>query len=401
MSLKNAVGGVALIAGTAIGAAVLALPVTTAHLGFITTLCIYTICWFFMTLSALYLLETNLLVGVGTNLISMAEKTFGGFGKIFTFAIYLILLYALTAAYLDGASSWIRHGFSHFNFQIHPFNAAIIAALFTMCIITLGTAFTDWTNRFLMIGLISAFFTLGFSTGENINLELLFLQPNQFDITPLPLIITAFGSAIVIPTLTEYLHGKPKQLVWVVIIGSLIPLITYIIWEFVILGVIPVTGKVSLLTIQQHGHPATDVPLALQALLKNPWITQAATYFSIFALLTSLLGVTLSLFDFLADGLHLSKTFKHKLFLALITFIPPLGFTTFYPRGFIIALSFAGLFVAILLGILPAMMVYQARYRLQLKSPLKILGGKILLAFSILFFLCVSFTEIMNQFKAF
>jgi tyrosine-specific transport protein len=226
-------------------------------------------------------------------------------------------------------------------------------------------------------------------------------QPNHLDIRPVPLIITAFGSAIIIPTLTEYLHGKPKQLLYVVIIGSLIPLITYIIWEFAILGIIPSTGNVSLLNIQQHGHPATDVPLALKTLLHNHWITQAASCFSIFALLTSLLGVTLSLFDFLADGLHLRKNFKQKIGLALVTFIPPLCFTSFYPKGFIIALSFAGLFVAILLGILPAMMVYQARYRLNLKSPWQMVGGKILLSISIVFFLLVSFIEIYNQFEAF
>jgi len=397
MSLKNAIGGIALIAGTAIGAAVLALPVSTAHLGFSQTILIYLVCWFFMTLGALYLLETNIFVGYGSNMFTMAEKTLGGFAKYFTLMVYLILLYALTAAYLDGTGTWISSGLRFFHVNLTHVQAAGIATAFVLLIIFLGTQCTDWTNRLLMIGLIGTFVTLIAATMHQVNPEILLAEQGVFDLRPLPIIITAFGSAIVIPTLTEYLHGKPRQLLYVVLIGSVIPLLVYIIWEIAILGIIPVNGNPGLLQIQQHGHPVTDVPLALQSLLHNPWISTAASYFSIFALITSLLGVSLSLYDFLADGMHLAKTIKHKCLLAVITFVPPFGFIMFYPRGFIIALSFAGIFVAILLGILPAMMVWQGRYRLQMASPLRIVGGKPLLILTILFFLFVAGIECFNQ----
>lgn len=401
MSLKNAIGGVALIAGTAIGAAVLALPVITAHLGFGQTIIIYGLCWFFMTVGALYLLEANLLVGYGTNLISMAEKTLGVPGKYFTWIIYLILLYALTAAYLSGVSAWIQQGLEHIQISLNPFGCAFIATVLTTFIIILGTSVTDWVNRFLVIGLIAAFATLLFVVSEHVDVSKLFLRQDVFDLTPLPIIITAFGSAIVIPTLTEYLHGKPRQLLWVVLIGSIIPLLVYIIWEFVILGIIPISGDPGLLQIQQHGHPATDIPAALQNLLQTPLITKASTCFSIFALITSLLGVCLSLFDFLADGLHLNKNKRDKVLLTLITFVPPLGFVIFFPLGFTVALSFAGLFVAILLGILPAMMVWQGRYHLKQEKPLQIVGGKFMIILTILFFLFVCVIECFNQYNTF
>lgn len=401
MSLKNAVGGIALIAGTAIGAAVLALPVITAHLGFLQTIIIYGTCWFFMTLGALYLLEANLLVGYGTNLISMAETTLGKFGKYFTWAIYLILLYALTAAYLSGVGAWVEQGFELINISLNPFGCACIATVLTMIVIWLGTAVTDWVNRFLVIGLIGAFAILLFITTEHVQLDLLFARHNILDLSPIPIIITAFGSAIVIPTLTEYLHGKPRQLLYVVLIGSVIPLLVYIIWEFVILGIIPLSGEPGLLQIQQHGHPVTDVPAALQTLLHSDIITKASTYFSIFALITSLLGVCLSLFDFLADGLHLRKNMRSRILLTVITFFPPLGFIIFYPHGFTVALSFAGIFVAILLGILPAMMAWQGRYHLKQEKPLQIIGGKILIIITILFFLFVCGIECFNQYQAF
>lgn len=401
MSLKNAVGGVALIAGTAIGAAVLALPVATAHLGFAQTTVIYIVCWLFMTLGALFLLESNLAVGYGSNLISMAEKTLGKTGKIFTWLVYLILLYALTAAYLGGLGVWLQQVLQGWGKTPSAFSAALIGTALTIIVISLGTAVTDWVNRILMMGLISAFCTLLGLTVHHVDTTLLYSQGAQVDLRPIPLMITAFGSAIVIPSLTEYLHGKKRQLYHVVLIGSLIPLLVYLLWEFCIVGIIPLKGADGLLFIQQQGHPVTDVPKALERVLHTPLITTASSYFSIFALITSLLGVCLSLFDFLADGLKIDKKLKGKALLSLITFVPPLIFVLYFPRGFNFALSFAGLFVALLLGILPAVMVWQGRYRLKLEKPLMPFLGKGSIILTIMFFLGVIAIECFNQWERF
>lgn len=401
MSLKNAVGGVALIAGTAIGAAVLALPVATAHLGFAQTTVIYIACWLFMTLGALFLLEANLAVGYGSNLISMAEKTLGKPGKIFTWVVYLILLYALTAAYLGGLGVWLQQGLQGLGKAPSAFSSALIGTGLTIIVISLGTAVTDWVNRILMIGLIGAFCTLLGLTVNHVDPTLLYSQGAKIDLRPIPLMITAFGSAIVIPSLTEYLHGKKRQLYHVVLIGSLIPLFVYLLWELCIVGIIPLKGSDGLLFIQQHGHPVTDVPKALESILHMPLITTASSYFSIFALITSLLGVCLSLFDFLADGLHIQKKLKGKLLLSAITFIPPLIFVLYFPRGFNFALSFAGLFVALLLGVLPSVMVWQGRYRLSLEKPLVPFLGKSAIILTILFFLSVIAIECFNQWERF
>ncbi len=401
MSLKNAVGGIGLLAGTAIGAAILALPVATAHMGFTYTVCLYVLCWFFMTLSALYLLEVNFITGYGSNLVSMAEKTLGRTGEIFTIITYLILLYALMAAYLSGAGAWIEKVFHHYGMSIFPTYAALITAFLTILVIYLGTLFTDWVNRILMIGLLGTFATLLVFTFNHIQPELLISQNFTWDMRPFPLIITAFGSAIVIPTITDYLHGKAKQLVSVVLIGSLIPLLIYITWEMCIIGTLPMQGENGLMLIQQSGHPVTDVPLALRRELNNPIVTSMASYFSIFALVTSLLGVTLSLFDFLADGLQIKKNMIGKLKLSAITFLPPLAYIIFYPQGYSLTLSFAGLFVSVLLGILPILMVWRSRYVHHFSSPLKILGGKFLLVLGILFFIIVIGVECFNQYEHF
>jgi len=398
MSIKNAIGGISLIAGTAIGAAILALPVSTAHLSFVQTLALYGICWFFMTLGALYLLETNLFVGHGSNLISMAEKTLGKTGKWIIWVVYLLLLYALNAAYLNGAGSWIQAGLHHLNLALPLFFASLIATIITMAIIYCGTTITDWVNRALMIGLIATFVTWLFSTLGHIDSALLFQENPPLDIRPIPIIITAFGSAIVIPSITTYLRGNARQLLPVVLIGCAIPLIVYMLWELTIVGIIPSNA---LLQIQHHGNPVTEIPRVLETLLDNFTLSTVAFYFSIFALTTSVLGVSLSLFDFLADGLHLKKNPQSKVLLAVIAFLPPLAFILIYPRGFSIVLSFAGIFVSIILGIFPVLMAWQGRYRLAMSNTFRIIGGKSLMILTLLFFVAVIALECTNVCSSF
>ena len=392
MALKNALGGIAFIAGTAVGAAVLALPVATAHLGFWLAATAYFIAWIFMTLGALYLLEVNLCVGMGANLISMAQKCLGSFGAIITWFIYLILLYALLCAYLTGAGSWIA---AVFNLSF-PMAGPIIIAVLTSILLLLGTQTSDWCNRLIMIGLIASYVLLIGKTSPQIDIQLLMAPAHQMEMTALPLIVTAFGFAIIVPSLVEYLHGNNKQLCLVILIGSVIPILMYLLWEAVIMGNIPVTGENGLLQIGLNDHPEIDLPKALDQRLQSTLITQAATGFSIFALLSSLIGVTLSIFDFLADGLKISKHWLQKLILCGFVFVPPLVILALFPKGFTQVLGFAGIFVAILLGILPAMMAWRVRYSLHLPAQSPWFGGKALLIITMLFFTAIITIEVWH-----
>lgn len=401
MSLKNAVGGVLLIVGTSVGAAVLALPVTTAHLGFWGATSTYMICWLFMTIGALCILEANLCTGYGTNMITMAETFLGKAGKWITWITYLILFYALTSAYLSGASAWVMHWFGSLKVAISSHTAAIIGVVFLSAIILMGTHVTDLFNRLLMLGLIGSFVMLGVIATPHLDGNLLMSTHNTLDVFQLPLIITAFGFAIIVPTLADYLHGNANQLYRVILWGSIIPLLLYILWQVMIVGIIPATGEHSLLAIKESGSPATEIPKQLDAYLSHPFITQGMNVFSICALFSSILGVCLSLFDFLADGFHISKNHFGKAILAGCTFVPPLIFVSIFPNGFIMALSFAGIFVAILLGILPAMMVWSMINHPERDVIRGWIGQKWLLVVTILFFLCIIVFECLNVWQQF
>lgn len=400
MSLKNALGATLLIVGTSVGAAVLALPVSTAQLGFFGSAITFLICWFFMTVGALCVLEANVSAGYGTNMVSMSERLLGNWGKWATWITYLILLYALTASYLTGASSWVMQIFGFFKIALSTHTAAIIATLIVMGIIFCGTHFTDLVNRVLMIGLLGVFFMLSVWTIPHIEQTLLF-ETMALQLQPLPLIITAFGYAIIVPTLANYLHGKTNQLYKIILWGSLIPLVIYLLWEMLVLGTLPLNGDVSLTTVAQSGNPVTTLPKQLDLKFQQSNMTLGMSYFSVFALFTSILGVCLSLFDFLADGFHVKKDLKGKSLLSVLTFIPPIFFVYFYPQGFTFALSFAGIFVSILLGILPAMMVWHLMNNKAEKPSLGWVANKKILLPTILFFICIIVIECSNLYEHF
>jgi len=91
----------------------------------------------------------------------------------------------------------------------------------------------------------------------------------------------------------------------------------------------------------------------------------------------------LSLFDFLADAFHIKRSPVGRLKLVIITLIPPYFYAVFYPQGFILALSYAGVFVALLGILLPAIMVGIGRWR-GLSKGYRVPGGWFILLLMVL-----------------
>lgn len=379
------IGALLLVAGTTIGAGMLALPITTGLAGFIPSLVLMVILWSFMLLTAFYLLEVNLRMKGETNFISMIHKTLGKPGEVVGWITYLLLLYSLVAAYMVGCSQILAdffHAILHFTPWIWPLLIFLVFGSF----VYFGTRVVDLLNRFLMIGLIGGYLALIGIGFFHIDLDLLMHQNWKYLTAATPVVVTSFGYHIIIPTLTSYLEHDIKLLKRAIWVGSLIPLVVYILWQALAMGIIPVEGDLSLTTAAQKGLQAT---FCLKEILGNPWVSFAARIFALFAIITSLLGVSLSLSDFLADGFKIKRSSLGNLAILLLTFVPPLFFALFYPQGFILALHYAGIFVIILLALIPSLMAWFERYgknkRGFLPSDFRVPGGKLTVLGAIFF----------------
>ena len=391
MRINHFFGGILLISGTTIGAGMLALPVMTSFVGFFPSILIFSTCWLFMLLSAYFFLDVNLTFKEEANFISMVQKTIGNWGKILSWIIYLLLLYSLTAAYIAASAPLFASAIESLTgYQLPDFLAWLSLPILFGGFVYLGTLGVDLMNRLLMVGLCFSFVLLVGFLPSHIDPQLL----THIDFSPtliaIPVVITSFGYHIIIPSLTTYMNHDRKKLRLALLLGSLIPLLIYILWEVVILGIVPLEGKYSLVGAWKGGISATS---PLVHIVNNKWIRIGANFFSFFAIVTSFLGVTLSLSDFLTDGLKIKKSWEGRLFAWMLTFIPPILFVFTYERGFIIALEYAGAFVAILLIFFPALMAWHLKTSKYYQS----FKGRILLLAVMLFAILVVVTDVAAQ----
>lgn len=382
--MKNSrfIGSILILIGTAIGAGMLALPLVSAAAGFAWASFLMVVIWALMTITGLLVLEVNLALDIfACTFSSMAEQTLGKSGKIITWVAYLLLLYSLTAAYMSGAASLLTNLCdTFFQVKIPSFVNALLFTLVFGGMVFWSTRATDYTNRsFLSCKGILLFITLAFLFPHIDVSEILRSQQisgSKYFISMSPIFLCAFGYHNVIPSLRMYLGDKPKELKQIIIWGTIAALIIYILWLAATLGIVPLSGKSSFNTI--NGSVGEFIK-TITMHLNHRWLSIGINGFSNIAMITSFLGVTLSLFDFLADGFKRPNSRFGRTQTAMLTFIPPLIFAFYFPQGFVLALEYAAIFVAIVTVILPALMAYKLRKNAKLKSPYKVCGGNALL----------------------
>ncbi|MDB6080953.1 MAG: tyrP 4 [Chlamydiia bacterium] len=351
----STLSGTLIVAGTSIGAGMLGLPVVTGTSGFFPSLVVLTICWAFMATTGLLFAELALLHKEDINILSMAQHTLGRTGKLFAWVVYLFLFYSLLVAYFVGGGNLTSDFFDG-----SQLSAIILFATLFIGVISLGKRVVDPLNKLCMVGLFVAYIGFVAIGAKNINTSFLLRQNWSATWTALPIAFTAFGYQGTIPTLASWMHYDRRALRTAIIGGTLITLFIYIVWQWLILGIVPVEGPHGILETVQEGRDAVH---PLQFFTNSPTVWKIGRAFAFFAISTSFLGVGIALIDFWADGLGIKKrTVSKKLALLALTFAPPLFFALLYPHIFLAALSVAGGFgSALLLGLLPLLMAVQAK----------------------------------------
>src|SRR4029078_1051197 len=79
--------------------------------------------------------------------------------------------------------------------------------------------------------------------------------------------------------------------------------------------------------------------------------------------ITSFLGVSVALTDFIADGMSIKKVGKSGILVFAVSYLPPLLIVLIMPGIFVQALNYAGILCLILLIVIPILMLYSGRYR--------------------------------------
>ena len=389
-NFKNILSGTLLIAGTTIGAGMLGIPSITGQSGFLPATFFTIVVWLYMILTGFLFLEVTLWMHKDANILSMSKKYLNNKGKLLAGFTFIFLYYCLMVAYFDaGAPMFAALLKPIIHVTLTGWHAYAVFGIVIGLIIGFGIHFVDKVNYILIVFLIFAYFSL--IIGESPNIEPSKFIFQNWKVAPFaaPILFGAFGYHNVIPSLTFHFKENAKVMRYSIFFGTLIPLIIYLFWQWLIIGTL---SQNVLEQSFQEGGPITQT---MQILSQKKWIKTAIQTFGLSAIVTSLLGVSFSVVDFLGDGLKLKRVGKHRFVLCLLTLVPPFIITSYNPSIFLLAIGIAGGFgEAFLNGILPAWLVWIGRYRKGHKSSFKIPGGKIVLAILLLLGLVVMGLEL-------
>ena len=373
--MNKTVGSTLLVAGTMIGAGMLAMPLTSAGIGFGFTLVLLLGLWALLTFSALLFVELYQTAESDAGIGTLAEQYFGKAGRIIATAVLIIFLYALIAAYISGGGSLLK------DLLPESFGDKVSILLFTVIFgsfIVIGTHSVDKINRVLFFVMLAAFAVVLSLMLPEIKFDNLMATPidNALIISASPVFFTAFGFHGSIPSLNKYLGGNVKALRISILAGSAITLCAYILWQMSTHGLLT---QNEFLQILKEDATLNGLVKATLAITGSNMIAGAIKLFSTLALVTSFLGVGLGLLECIEDLLKRSFNISAgRISLGLMTFIPPLVFALFYPEGFILALGYAGQMFAFYAVVLPVSLVWKAR-RAHTNLPYKVWGGNLTL----------------------
>ena len=360
-------GGAGLVAGTAIGATVLAMIFIVAGLSLLQVLILFSLGWLTMMLSGLMLAEVCISLPIGHSFLSISEHYWGVFGKWIVTILTAILMFFLLCAYyqfLGNDTAIFLNKF--FKVQLSPNHLIFIFS--TLFIMSLSSKhfILDAINRFLIFMMVFSVGLLFFASWSLLDPSLVVNKKSlkAIDMPSFLLVINAFGYHIILPSIRSLLGERDKKDIYKsIVIGSLIPLALYIVWYVWQTMLMPVMTEEEVrswtTTLKDKAESITMARIAVEA----PYYGDLANSLMHFSfVLTSLIGISLSFYHLIKDfflRLNIKESFNFMI--ALLVVVPCVVFTIYDEDGYLVVLKRAGLMVLFLNIYLPAIFVLQKR----------------------------------------
>ena len=387
--MNKTLGTTLLVSGTMIGAGMLAMPLTSAGIGFTFTVVLLISLWILLTYSALLFVEVYQTTESDSGIGTLSALYFGNAGRVVSTTVMFVFLYALLAAYISGGGEILMKATQSTGLlgqegviaNTSPeMTLKIFIGIFTVffgSFVIISTKVVDGFNRLLFFVMLAALVVVMFVMFAKASVQNLMAMPldNALIISAAPIFFTSYGFHGSIPSLVKYMEGDVRGLRIAIVAGSAITLVGYILWQLSTHGVLSQSEFTQILKEKPTLYGLIE---ACHRITGSEIIASAVQLFSALALVTSFLGVALGLFDCTEDmlrkGLHINAG---RLLLGAITFLPPVLFAYFYP-DFIAALSYAGQMFAFFAVVLPVGLVWKARRRYP-NLPYRVAGGDIAL----------------------
>jgi len=384
---KSLIGGAMIIAGTTVGAGMFSLPVVGAGMWFSYSMIMLVGIWFCMLMSGLLLLEANLHFEPGASFDTLTRDTLGQFWRIVNGLSIAFVLYILTYAYISGGGSIVNHSLQAIGIALPQSIAGLVFAVVLALIVLTSTKAVDRITTIMLGGMVITFFLATGNLLIEIEPSRLFEPDGEprylpYMLAALPFGLASFGYHGNVPSLVKYYGKDAKTIVKALVLGTSIALVIYTCWLVVTMGNIS-RGMFSEV-IAQGGNMGVLVG-ALSESISSENLSRVLTLFANLAVASSFLGVTLGLFDYLADLFGFDDSRIGRLKTASVTFIPPTLLGLLFPNGFLMAIGFAALAATIWAVIVPALLAYKTRQLYPDSQGFKVPGGNALIVIVVMF----------------
>ena len=382
MSVKtpSLFGGAMIIAGTVIGAGMLANPTATSGVWFTGSLIVLLYTWFSMLSSGLMILEVNTHYPHGASFDTMVKDLLGQGWNVFNGLSVAFVLYLLTYAYIFVGGDLTAKGLgSTFGIKI-PLTVGQLS--FFLIFATCVWASARLVDRFTSILIGGMVLTFIWATGGLIAEAKL---PVLFDTqapsgTPywiyisaaLPVCLASFGFHGNVSSLLKYFKGDAPKVAKSLWSGTLIALVIYVLWQIAIQGNLPRNEFAPV--IAADGQVSVLIE-TLSKFVQTGSMAAILSFFSYMAIATSFLGVTLGLFDYIADIFKWDDGFAGRTKTAAVTFLPPLVSCLLFPTGFVTAIGYVGLVATVWTCSLPSLLLLRSRQKFGKGKNYTVYGG--------------------------
>lgn len=385
----SVLGAAALVAGTTVGAGILALPAATLGAGFLPSSAVLLLAWLYMASTGLLIAEAtvNEVCAAGTaglGLLATSERVLGKAGARLAGAAYLLIHYALLTAYCaEGGDNLLALAGSAAGALGLPAppqlpaaaEAALFAGVFGGGIALADGALLEAANSALVLLVVASFGALVLAGAPGVDVaRLSALPPGGVGGSAgaawacVPICILSLVYHNVVPLLATQLRGDMRKLRAAIVGGSAVPLLMFVLWNGVVLGQ-RALGAAGVGAAGGGGAAAAIDPIdaitaGAAAGGEAGLLPLIVPVFSEAAIITSFVGFVYGLYDFCTDALGVQPGDRSRdplLYGAIL--LPPVAVVALDPDVFMRALDTAGTFgISTLFGLLPAAMVWRQRY---------------------------------------
>ena len=343
--------GVFLFSATIIGAGILALPIAAATAGLFPMILILLIIGAVSVFSALYIAEAVLTTEGVNHLPTLAEKYLGKVGLFAMLLGVIIYIYGALIGYLSAGGQLFN---TLSNGAIPVWLGVLIYFVVASVIVHFGLKLMSQVETYLFVGMLIFLGLVMTIALMKVRVPLLLEANWSASLGIFGIVLFAYVGHSIIPSIAAGL-GRKKDINKIAVWGIIIPLLLYVLWCVVVIGVVP---KSNLLVAKTAGQPAT-IPLGIIA---GAGIALLGSVFAVLSTMTSYIGFGFSLKEVYQDTAgSFRKCLKPFLATGLVV-VPPLLITLLKPGAFIKALDIAGTYGGgLFVGILPVLIVLKSR----------------------------------------